>query len=109
MADADYPTGPAAAAILAAGAGSLALGVFALAADTSATLKRLFAIWPPSGPLSGVSTAAVVVWLAAWLLLHRLWREREIDLRPVNLTAFGMLVASLLLTFPPAMDWITGR
>ena len=109
MRDADIPTGPAAAAILAAGAGSLALGVFALAADASAVIKRAFAIWPPSGPLSGVSTAAIVAWLAAWLLLHRLWRDHEIDLRLVNLAAFGMLGAALLLTFPPAMDWLIGR
>src|SRR5471030_594869 len=60
------PNGPGAAAILAAGVGSLALGVFAFAGDAWPTVKHAFDLWSPTGPLSGVTLAAIVVWLAAW-------------------------------------------
>jgi hypothetical protein len=105
----DLPSGPGAAAILAAGIGSLALGLFALAGDASAVVKRALTIWAPSGPLSGVTTAAIAVWLVAWFVLDRLWARREIELGPVNLAAAAMLTASLLLTFPPFMDLLQGR
>ena len=48
------PNGPGAAAVLAAGIGSLALGVFAFAGDASPPIGRAFNIWNPTGPLSGV-------------------------------------------------------
>jgi hypothetical protein len=103
------PNGAGAAAFVAAGLGCLALGVFALASDALAWAHRAFNIWAPSGPLSGVSTAAVAVWLAGWLILDRRWRGRDVDLRRAGLAAFVMLAAGLLLTFPPAMDWLQGK
>jgi hypothetical protein len=103
------PNGPGAAAILAAGAGSLALGVFALAGDAAPRLKALLSVWPPSGPLSGVSSAAILVWIGAWLVLDRRWRRREVDLARVNTAAFVMLGGGLLLTFPPFMDLLQGK
>jgi hypothetical protein len=101
--------GSGAAAILAAGAGSLALGLIALAADAAPPLKRALALWPPSGPLSGVSTVTILVWLAAWVMLERRWRRREVDLARVNAAAFLMLAGGLLLTFPPFMDVVQGK
>jgi hypothetical protein len=101
--------GAGAAAILAAGVGSLALGVFAFAGDAWPGLNALFIIWRPSGPLSGVTTAAIVVWLLAWFVLGRRWSGREVRLGPVNAWAFAMLAAGLLLTFPPVMDLLQGK
>jgi hypothetical protein len=103
------PNGPGAAAILAAGVGSLAIGVFAFAADVSPYLKNAFSFWSPSGPLSGVSFSAVFVWLIVWLLLARRWAAREVDLMRANVAAFVMLIAGLLLTFPPFMDLLQGK
>ncbi len=101
--------GDGAAAILAAGIGCLALGVFAFAGDALASAHKAFNIWAPSGPLSGVTTAAVVVWLVSWLVLNRRWRGREVNLGRSSLAAFIMLGAGLLLTFPPVMDWLQGK
>jgi hypothetical protein len=103
------PNGPGAAAILAAGIGSLAIGVFAFSADVSPYVKHAFDFWNPSGPLSGVSLSAVVVWLLAWLGLSRRWAAREVDLARVSATAFAMLIAGLLFTFPPFMDLLQGK
>lgn len=102
-------SGPGAAAILAAGLGSLALGVFAFVGDAWPAVRRAFIVWPPTGPLSGVTVAAIAVWLAAWLALSRLWRAHDINLARVNAAAFLMLIAGLLLTFPPFMDLLQGK
>lgn len=105
----DLPTGPGAAAILAAGIGSLALGVFALASDAAPAISRIFVFWQPTGALSGVTTSAVIVWLASWIGLSRRWARRDVNLVPVNVTAFVMLVTALLLTFPPFMGLLQGQ
>ena len=89
--------------------GSLALGVFAFAGDAAPPLKAVFSVWPPTGPLSGVTTAAILVWLAAWFVFGHWWRRREVDLARVNAAAFLMLGGGLLLTFPPFMDLLQGK
>jgi hypothetical protein len=101
--------GPGAAAILAAGIGSLALGVFAFAGDASPPILHAFNYWQPTGPLSGVTSTAVIVWLLAWYLLARRWSRRSVNLMAVNIASFTMLIAGLLLTFPPFMDLLQGK
>lgn len=103
------PTGPGAAAILAAGIGSLALGVFAFAGDAVPAVNRIFSFWQPSGALSGVTTTAILIWLLSWFALSRRWARRDVKLGPVNAAAFAMLVLALLLTFPPVMDMLQGN
>lgn len=103
------PNGPGAAAILGAGIGSLALGIFAFAGDAVPPILHAFNFWMPTGPLSGVTSSAVIVWLIAWYWLSRRWRRRSISLAAVNTAAFVMLVAGLLLTFPPFMDLLQGK
>ncbi|HBK05373.1 MAG TPA: hypothetical protein DDZ81_05855 [Acetobacteraceae bacterium] len=98
------PTGPGAAAILAAGIGSLALGVFSFAGDAVPAINRAFIFWQPSGALSGVTITAIVIWLVSWFGLSRRWAGRDVALGTVNVAAFVMLVVALLLTFPPFMD-----
>jgi hypothetical protein len=102
-------TGSAAAALLAAGVGCAALGALALAADASAPLNRVFSVYPPSGALSGVTSVAILIWLASWFGLARLWRYRSIDVRWVSIAAFALLALGFALTFPPVMDALQGR
>lgn len=99
------PNGSAAAALLAAGIGAFTLAVLAVAADRIALLQRAMIYYRPTGPLSGVTTSAIVVWLLAWLALDRLWRNRTVALRQVSVAALALLVLSLLLTFPPLADF----
>jgi len=51
--------------------------VLAIAGDRIAWVKSGMVFYKPTGPLSGVTTTAVVVWLAAWLVLDRVWAEEE--------------------------------
>ncbi len=60
--------------------------------------------YTPTGPLSGVTTCAIVVWLAAWALLHWRWSWRNVEVGRVTVAAFILLFLSLLLTFPPIAD-----
>jgi hypothetical protein len=106
---ANLPNGPGAAAILAAGIGACALGIFALAADASSNVNHVLSVYPPSGALSGVTSAAIVVWLVAWFGLSRLWAARDVALVRVNVAAFLLLLLGLLLTFPPFMDLLRGK
>jgi len=101
--------GPAAAAILAAGIGCFAVGLFALIGDAFPTAARLFTFYGPTGPLSGVTTSAIVVWLASWLALESNWRHQSVIMAKVNIAAFILLALSLLLTFPPFMDLLQGK
>jgi membrane associated rhomboid family serine protease len=75
--------------------------VLTIAADKFVLVKNLFVIYKPTGPLSGVTTGAIVLWLAAWAILEWRWRKETIPLKPVNVAAFLLLGLSLLLTFPP--------
>jgi hypothetical protein len=101
--------GAAGAAILAASLGCLVLGVLAVAGDGSKALTRLLTFYRPTGPLSGVSTVAIVVWLAAWLVGNRVWRGKTIALGKVCGAAFVFLGLALLLTFPPVGDLLLGK
>lgn len=96
--------GPAGAAILAAGIGCFILGVLAVAGDGSKHFAAMLTFYKPTGPLSGVSTVAVIVWLVAWLVLARLWKTKTVALAKVNTVAFVLLGIGLLLTFPPFAD-----
>jgi hypothetical protein len=98
--------GPGAAAVLAAGLGCFCMAVFAFAGDKSLPFKNAMNWWKPTGPLSGVSTLGILVWLAAWLLLDRLWARKTVQLGPIVTGATVLLVLAILLTFPPIVDWL---
>jgi len=96
--------GPGAAAVLAAGVGAAALGVFAVLGDMWPAFKKLMIFYRPTGPLSGVTTSAVIVWLLAWAVLEWRWRQKTVAMGRVAVVAFVLLTVGLLLTFPPFAD-----
>jgi hypothetical protein len=98
------PNGAGAAAILAAGIGAFLVAVIAILADQSAAIKSAMIFSKPTGPLSGVTTCAIVLWLASWAVLHARWRNRSVALARINAAAFALLILGLLLTFPPIAD-----
>ena len=100
----DFPNGGGAAAVLAAGIGSLMVAVFAILADKVASFKSMMVFYKPTGPLSGVTTCAILVWLISWAILHRRWSRRMVGLGGITTTALILLGLSLLLTFPPIAD-----
>jgi fluoride ion exporter CrcB/FEX len=102
--DRTLPNGFGAAAILAASIGCFSLGVLTVAGDASKSSARHLILYRPTGPLSGVTTSAIAIWLLTWALLSHRWNARTVELRPILTVAFLLVAASLLLTFPPVID-----
>ena len=96
--------GSGAAALLSAGIGAFALAIIALAADKSAAIKSSLIFYKPTGPLSGVTTAAILIWLLTWVVLEWRWRQKTVALARINVIAFLLLGLGFLLTFPPIAD-----
>lgn len=96
--------GSGAAAILSAGIGCFMVAVLAIAADKLPWFKRLMIFSKPTGPLSGVTTCAVLIWLVAWAILEMNWRKRTVSLGYIATAGLILLCLSLLLTFPPIAD-----
>lgn len=94
-----HPNGGSLAAFLAAGIGSFAMGAFVLM--NAAGIFSAPSFYGPVGGLSGRSTLAVMVWLAAWVWLHRRWRGREMEASHVYLATLALTALGLLATFPP--------
>jgi len=96
--------GSGAAAILAAGIGCFALSVLAVAGDKSSVIKNSLVFYRPTGPLSGVTTTAILVWLLVWGSLEWRWRSRSVAAGGIHAVALSLLALGLLLTFPPVVD-----
>jgi hypothetical protein len=60
--------------------------------------------YAPTGPLSGVTTLAIILWLTTWALLDWRWKSRTVHVARVNVVALTLLALGLLLTFPPFID-----
>lgn len=105
----EIPNGAAAAAILSAGFGCFSVTLFALLAEAIPTLARFFNFYNPTGPLSGVTTTALAVWLILWFVLSCLWSGKTVPLGKINLVAFLFLGLGLLLSFPPFGDFLQGK
>lgn len=52
------------------------------------------------GPLSGNTLITVIVFAAAWALLHTLWRRSNPPLRPITTATIVLIVLGLVGTFP---------
>lgn len=98
------PNGPAAAAILSAGAGSSIIGLMTTGAVISAGLKSALNWWSPAGPLTGKTGVGVIVWLVTWIVLHGLWKDKDLPLVRVLVVTLVLVALGLLLTFPPVFE-----
>jgi len=97
-------SGSGAAALLAAAAVCFALAVLAILGDKSDSIRSSLIFYEPTGPLSGVTTCAILVWLVTWIVLEWRWREKTIAVGRIVAIAFALLALSLTLTFPPVGD-----
>jgi len=97
----DKPNGPAVAATLAAGIGTLVLGILTTLSEASEGVADFLNWSDRVGPLSGKTSLAVIAFLLSWGCIHMALREREVEWRPVITTTIVMVAIALLLTFPP--------
>jgi hypothetical protein len=91
--------GAAMAAVLSAGIGAFAVGVVVLINE--AGIVAVPSLYAPAGGVSGRTTAAVALWLAAWVVLHYRWRDRQIDATRIDVWTLILIALGVLATFPP--------
>lgn len=91
--------GAAVAALVAAGIGAFAMGFVVILNE--AGLFSAPSLYGPTGGVSGRTTMAVVIWLIAWGILHRQWKDREMEPRRAFTLTFVLIGLGVLFTFPP--------
>ena len=96
----DKPEGPISAAIIAAGIGAAALGLFTTLAEASEDVKDWLDWKSRVGPLSGKTIMAVIVWLVAWVILHVVYRGKPAETRRAFAIAVVLVGLGVLGTFP---------
>ncbi|MEP7378259.1 MAG: hypothetical protein ABI725_01715 [Chloroflexota bacterium] len=101
------PSGPAAAAFVAAGIGSLVLGLMVSLAEFSTDGKNFldfaknYGLGNGVGPLSGKVIVAVLAYVISWAVLFFMWRGKEISVRKAFLATIVLVGLGFALTFPP--------
>jgi hypothetical protein len=97
-------TGPAAAALISSGVGTLFIGLFTTGAVLSEGLKEFLNWWNPAGPLTGKTGLAIILWLASWIVMHTRWKDKESDLGRAFIITLILIGLGLLFTFPPVFE-----
>jgi hypothetical protein len=94
------------AAFIASGIGSFALGLMVVLTElkAGAGLKSFLSWVGPVGPLSGKTGVAVIAFLASWVILHFIFKNRTPSLTRSFIVALVLIVAGVLMTFPPIFD-----
>jgi hypothetical protein len=95
----DDTNGAAMAAVLGAGIGSSAMGVFVLLNE--AGLFAAPALYGPAGGVTGRTTLATIVWLVAWGALHARWRSRDVTSVSVLTWTLVLVLLGIVAAFPP--------
>ncbi len=96
----DKPEGPISAAIIAAGVGALALGLFTTLAEASNSFNDWLRWSDDVGPLSGKTILAVIVWLVAWAVLHAALRKSLYETRRALIVGVILIALGVVGTFP---------
>lgn len=94
------PDGPLAAALLAAGIGAFALGLFTTLAEASTGFRERLILNAGVGPLSGKTIWATVIFVIAWAVLYAQMRHRDGLLRSATIAFVVLTLLGLLGTFP---------
>jgi hypothetical protein len=102
-------SGNGAATILATAIAYAVMGILAFAGDAVPAIAQGLTFWKPTGALSGVTTVAIAIWLAAWWLLSLRWRGRSLNMAWIGAASAALTAVGLLLTFPPFMDLLQGK
>ena len=98
------PTGPAAAAMIAAGIGVFVIGLLTSLVEAFAGLRSILIWYAPSGPLSGKTGVGVIAWLLAWIVLHAMWKGKDANVARAFTWTLLLIGVGFLLTFPPIFE-----
>jgi len=95
---------PVAVALLAGGIGSAVLGLMTLLAEASTNIKTALTWSKPVGALAGKTGWAVIAFFVSWIVMHFVFRGKNVNFARFTTFALILLVFALLATFPPFFD-----
>jgi hypothetical protein len=96
------PNGSAWAALLSAGIGCTAFGIFTMLSECIPAMTKALNWYNPSGALSGVAICSIVIWLIVWAVLGVRWHHRRLQNERTLMIATALLVlVGIATTFPP--------
>ena len=94
--------------MLAAGIGSIALGLFTTLGESVKIINNALNLYSPVGALSGKTIASILIWLISWTILNSRWKAREVRFGKVFAITLVLIAMGLLGTFPPFFDLFGG-
>ena len=97
----ELPNGPVAAALIAGGFGSATIGLMTVLAEASRSIQDALNWWNPAGPLTGKTLVGVIAFFASWIMLHFIFRGKNVAFARAATIALSLLGLGLLGTFPP--------
>lgn len=98
------PNGPVVAVMLAAGIGTLVLGILTTLSEASTGVHDFLDLSERVGPLSGKTVFAVIAFLVSWGGLHMALRDRDVEWRQATVALIVLVAIGLVLTFPPFFE-----
>jgi hypothetical protein len=105
----DRPNGPVAAALIGGGLGAATLGLLTTLSESLKPVGDALNWWKPAGALTGKAGLAVAVFFISWLILHFVFREKNVNFARVAVLALVLLGLGLLGTFPPFFELFSGE
>ncbi len=94
-------------AFAAAGVACLVLGIFVTLYEFSSAVSGFLkfdanvGFGKGVGPLSGRVGIAIIAYVISWVVLHLMWRGKELNFRTVLLVSLVLVGLGFALTFPP--------
>jgi len=103
------PNGGSWAAVLAAGIGCAAIGLFTDLAEGSKFFSAALTLSKPVGNLSGKTTFGIACWLISWGVLHLRWSRRDLaSPGKVEALTAALLLLAMIAVFPPFFELFSG-
>ncbi|MBR8829696.1 MAG: hypothetical protein N5P05_001351 [Chroococcopsis gigantea SAG 12.99] len=113
-------SGPAAAALISAGIGCFSMMSAHHLADTSKFLDKIVwslggwipgshgddHAWGNIGSYSGKETILLVTWLLSWVILHSVWRDKQIKANTLFSWFLGLFVVATIMTWHPLFPYL---
>lgn len=97
----------AASAFVAAGIGCAVLGLFTTLAAISEGFNNMLNLWNPAGPLTGKTGAAVIIWIASWIVLHFVWKNKTVTIPRALAMTLLLIAVGVIGTFPTFFEMLS--
>ncbi|QLE59404.1 hypothetical protein FD725_16275 [Nostoc sp. TCL26-01] len=113
-------SGPAAAALISAGIGCLIMMVTQHLVSVTPEIEKIvwdIGSWIPGshnanklygeiGSYSGKETILLISWLVSWVVLHYLWRNRNIKVQTMFFWIFVLFIAATVMSWHPLFSYL---